>query len=554
MNATMVNQATYMGLRGNQFVVSEPWVMEQNYTVENTGSSSLANMSFYMYYFPSPYGSYPVNAPTDVSHVDYVAGIPDPMGFTFDITMYGEGTAANWAYTGLSTSVTPTAHDIGHGGGYPDPPYFTPTTLYPSADPTDVLRDVENNKMQNWASYDAPNGTDPNAVAGAFEWYIGTLAPGTSWTVTVLQSVAPQNATVQSTRTLQYYLNVVSPYDTPTGQGWYYNGTTAFASLANGLVDYGNGTREVFTQWSGDATGTDYSNSNPIYMDQNKTAIANWETQEYLTVQTAPLGIVTIPGQGWYNQGQGAPLTAPSVSGYAFTYWDVDGVSQGNGINSITVTMDGPHTATAHYGQAYVLTIQTTLGGSTSPAPGGYNYVTGSSVQVTAVPSTNYVLDYWSLDGVNVGFANPYTVLMDNNHTLEAVFESSPPIVVSISPMSTTVPLDQAVVFMSIVSGGIPPYSYQWYLDGSAVPGATSSSWTFATATIGLHYVQLTVTDSKGNTGESGTARVEVTPVPVGGYSVSLKGQATANPLTTYLSLLGASTIILTAVKRKRRS
>jgi len=356
---------------------------------------------------------------------------------------------------------------------------------------------------------------------------------------------------------LEQYLQVISPYDTPSGEGWYPNGTNAFASLAKGVVDYGNGTRQVFTQWSGDATGTNYSNSNPIYMDQNKTAIADWKTQNYLTVKTSPSGIVAIPGQGWYDQGQGAPLTAPSVSGYAFAYWDVDGVSQGNGVNSITVTMNGPHTATAHYTQEYTLTIQTTPGGSTNPPPGGYNYSAGSSVQVTAVPSTNYVLDYWTLDGVNVGSANPYTVLMDNNHTLEAVFESYSPIVVSISPMSATVVLGQAVVFTSTVSGGIAPYSYQWYLDGSSVPGATSNNWTFTAGPVGIDYVELKVTDSKGNTAESGTARVVVTALPVGGYSVSvkvsLKGQATAEPLETYLSLLGVSTIILTAVKRKRR-
>ena len=352
----------------------------------------------------------------------------------------------------------------------------------------------------------------------------------------------------------EQYLQVISPYDTPSGEGWYNNGTNAFASLTEGVIDYGNGTREAFTQWSGDATGTNYSMSDPIYMDRNKTAIANWETQNYLTVETIPSGIVTIPGQGWYNQGQGAPLTAPSVSGYVFAYWDVDGVSQGSGVNLITVTMNEPHTATAHYTQAYTLTIQTTSGGSTSPPPGSYNYSPGSSVQVTAVPSTNYVLNYWSLDGANVGSANPYTVSMNNNHTLEAVFESIPPIVVSINPMSTTVSLGQAVVFTSTVSAGTAPYSYQWYLDGNSVPGATSSSWTFATATVGTHFVQLKVTDSKGNTGESGTASVEVTALPVGGYSVSLKEQATANPLATYLSLLGASTIILTAVKRKRRN
>lgn len=195
MSAFMVPGTTYLGLRGYRYVESEPWVMKQTYIVWNTGPGILNNVAFYMYYFSSPYGSYPVNPASSFSHVDYTAGIADPMGFTFDITMYGEGTA-NWAYTGLSTNRAPTAYDVGHGGGYPDPPYYSPTTSRPSANPTDVLRSVENNKMRNWPSYDAPSGTDPNAVAGAFNWYIGSISPGASWTITVLESVAPPNATI----------------------------------------------------------------------------------------------------------------------------------------------------------------------------------------------------------------------------------------------------------------------------------------------------------------------------------------------------------------------
>jgi len=126
---------------------------------------------------------------------------------------------------------------------------------------------------------------------------------------------------------LQHYLRVTSPYDTPAGEGWYNNGTNAFASLADGAIDYGNGTRRAFAQWNGDAHGTNYLKSDPILMNQNKTAIANWKTQHYLTVKTDPLGIAAVPGQGWYDQGQGVPLTAPSVSGYLFAYWDIDGVS-----------------------------------------------------------------------------------------------------------------------------------------------------------------------------------------------------------------------------------
>jgi hypothetical protein len=189
MDANMVNSVTWLALRDGSHIVSEPWVMIQNYTIKNTGPATLNNMSFFMYYFPSPYGQYPTNSLP--SHVDYVETVLDPLGFTYDITLYGEGTAAKWAYTGLSTSVKPFAHDVGHGGGYPDPPYFSPTASRPSANPTDVLREVENDNMRNSPFYDASSG---GAVAGAVEFDIGSLSPGASWNINVCQAVAMLHA------------------------------------------------------------------------------------------------------------------------------------------------------------------------------------------------------------------------------------------------------------------------------------------------------------------------------------------------------------------------
>jgi hypothetical protein len=226
---------------------------------------------------------------------------------------------------------------------------------------------------------------------------------------------------------LENYLQVISPYDTPSGRGWYYNGTTAFASLADGNFSFNNGTRRFFIQWGGDASGTNYQKSDPILMNQNKTAVAQWKTQYYLTVGTVPSGLVVIPGQDWYDENQKVTLTAPAVSGYSFTYWDVEGVAQATGLNPLTVNMNGPHTATAHYAKIFTLTIITTPGGSTTPQPGAYTFNEGSTVQVTAVANSSYLFDHWELDGVKVGSANPYGVLMNADHTLNATFVRSAP-------------------------------------------------------------------------------------------------------------------------------
>ncbi|NIQ99882.1 MAG: hypothetical protein GTN78_06725, partial [Gemmatimonadales bacterium] len=112
----------------------------------NTSGSTIDDIAFYQYYFPSPYGMYPVNDPDMISHADYVSGVSDPMGYDYDITLYGQDGWV-WAYAGLSTSIPPSEYTVGHTGGYPDPPYYSPGGGRPSAIVTDVLRQVENDAL-----------------------------------------------------------------------------------------------------------------------------------------------------------------------------------------------------------------------------------------------------------------------------------------------------------------------------------------------------------------------------------------------------------------------
>jgi hypothetical protein len=74
----------------------------------------------------------------------------------------------------------------------------------------------------------------------------------------------------------------------------------------------------------------------------------------------------------------------------------------------------------------YTLTIATTTGGTTNPAPGTYTYPSGASVTVTAIPSSGYIFDHWELDGVDAGKVNPITVTMDKDHSLTAYFSPTP--------------------------------------------------------------------------------------------------------------------------------
>jgi outer membrane protein assembly factor BamB len=80
----------------------------------------------------------------------------------------------------------------------------------------------------------------------------------------------------------------------------------------------------------------------------------------------------------------------------------------------------------------------------------------------------------------------------------------------SISPNSALIPIGNSSKFSSIVSGGLPPYTYQWCLNGTPVSGATTNSWTFTPTSSGSFTVYLNVTDRAGIILISDNAMVDV--------------------------------------------
>jgi len=365
---------------------------------------------------------------------------------------------------------------------------------------------------------------------------------------------------------LEYYLTVVSPYDTPSGEGWYYNGTQALASLATNVIDHGNGTRRIFTHWSGDASGTNHSKSEPIYMNKNKTAIANWKTQYYLTV-TSPYG-TPVPSSGWFDAGTSitasvtSPWQGPTGTRYLCTGWTGTGSVPPSGTDtSVTFTINQPSNITWNWKTQHLLKVYTNPEGlSPQPArnpPGepenGWWYDVSTQVTLTAQPITGYIFDHWNIDGTpQDSGVNPITVNMSAPHIATAYYTPTPPPSVSITPLSASINVGQSVTFTSSVSGGTPPYSCQWYLNDAPVSGATSNSWTFKPTTSGIYYVYLKVTDESNKSAQSETARISVASVPVGGYSISLLKQTPKSQIAAYAMLIVLFAVALSLTNYKR--
>jgi tetrahydromethanopterin S-methyltransferase subunit B len=81
---------------------------------------------------------------------------------------------------------------------------------------------------------------------------------------------------------------------------------------------------------------------------------------------------------------------------------------------------------------------------------------------------------------------------------------------VSISPTSVVMDVGQSQQFTSTVSDGTSPYTYQWYSNGTAINGATSSTYTFTPTSPDHYNIYVKVADNVGIAATSNTATVAV--------------------------------------------
>lgn len=110
----------------------------------------------------------------------------------------------------------------------------------------------------------------------------------------------------------------------------------------------------AFSQWSGDASGT-----NPtvqVTMNANKTVTANFVAVYTLTVNVSPAGAGSVsrnPNLAEYPAGTVVTLTATPSSGYQFSHWSGDLTGSAN---PATITVNSNKTVTANFVESAVPT------------------------------------------------------------------------------------------------------------------------------------------------------------------------------------------------------
>jgi uncharacterized protein (TIGR02145 family) len=308
-----------------------------------------------------------------------------------------------------------------------------------------------------------------------------------------------------------------------------------------------------FSNWTGDVSdlsGKSEANatitlSGDKYNKYNdKKAIANFVKVYTLTVINNPSvgGRTTHDRITTHDTGAVVTVTAMPNDGYRFDRWS--GMSTSTN-PTVTVTMNGDKTLTAHYVCIYTLTVinSPSIGGKTTHN-GTTTYDSGTVVTVKAVRNYGYRFDKWS--GASISTDSTITVTMNGDKTLTACYIRIYTFSVNVSPsdggtvratvngnvVATPTILDSGTVVTVTVTANS---GYQ-FTGWSGVPSGVNQS--AATITFPITG-ELSLT---ANFGRVYTLRIAISPT-VGG-TVTVNG-ATVNGTTI---LPGSSTVTVRAI------
>ncbi len=243
-----------------------------------------------------------------------------------------------------------------------------------------------------------------------------------SWSGATTSTANPLDTVMDSTKTLtanfainEYALTVEAEYGSVAKspeQVAYAHGTTVTLTATPS-------TGYHFTGWSGATTST--LSPLDLVMDSTKTLTANFALNEYaLVVEAAHGSVANYPTQVAYAHGTTVTLTATPATGYHFTGWSGATTST---LNPFVVVMDSTKTLTAHFSiNEYALTVTSDPphSGTVAKSPEQVAYAHGTTVTLTATPSTGYHFTGWN--GATTSTLNPLDLVMDSTKTLTANF------------------------------------------------------------------------------------------------------------------------------------
>ncbi len=246
-----------------------------------------------------------------------------------------------------------------------------------------------------------------------------------------------------------------------------------------------------------------------------------------LTGLLIPTGIIT-PSTGVVCAGNSQLLTVNSSTGISFQWFRNGTLITGATSNTYSATQSGVYTVSINNGVCTAMasnsasvTVNALPSGSISPTTA--NICTGETVTLTATGGSSY---QWFRNNVQVSGATSATLIANQSgtYTVDIINEegcrarSTNSAVVNVTPLPTgTITPSSAHLCAGssatlTVNGGS---SYQWFLNGTAITGATAASYT--TQQAGTYTVRIT----NGGCSGPATNSVVITASSVINFNVS---------------------------------
>jgi len=175
-----------------------------------------------------------------------------------------------------------------------------------------------------------------------------------------------------------------------------------------------------FNSWTGSVTGGENPVTLNIDCTKSVTAVFT-QVMRTLTIEKQGSGSpVPAIGAHQYPEGTEISVTAKPDSGWQFDSWIGDVTDANSATTSIVVDTDKTISA-VFVPLQYVLNIDKSGSGTTSPSVGTHSYDIGGTADVTATPDAGWKFDGWS-GAVDENDSATVSVTMNSNKSITAMF------------------------------------------------------------------------------------------------------------------------------------
>src|SRR5438445_494554 len=363
----------------------------------------------------------------------------------------------------------------------------------------------------------------------------GTLTSNTATLTVTPAPVAPSITTQPASQTLiagqTATLSVTATGTSPLSYQWNKNGTAISGATSS-------------TYTTPATTSSDNGAQFTVTISNSVGTVTS--TAATLTVNTPP-SITTQPVSQTVTSGQTASFSVAAMGTAPLTYqWNKNGTAISGATASSYTT---PATTSSDHGAQFTVTVSNSAGTVTSNAatltvntppsittqPVSQTVIVSQTASFSVTATGSSPLTYqWNKNGTAISgatsstYTTPATTSSDNGAQFTVIISNSvgtvtsnaatltvnTPPSISAQPISQTATAGQTASF-SVTASGTSPLSYQWNKNGTAIGGATSSSYTTPVTTTADNGAQFTVTvsNSAGSvTSSAATLTVNVAP------------------------------------------